>query len=161
MLQEELSMTVSNAANESYQTDLLMVKKQQGVTLLELMIVVAILGIIVAIALPSFQTQTLQTRRADCAKVLASSAITMERYFSSNSYSYAGATAATGGTIFNKCPVDGNATYYNVSLNNVTATTFTISAAPVGTQANDGCGTLSLDQAGTKAASGGSVADCW
>jgi len=31
----------------------------------------------------------------------------------------------------------------------------------VGTQANDGCGTLSLDQAGTKAASGGSVADCW
>jgi type IV pilus assembly protein PilE len=42
-----------------------------------------------------------------------------------------------------------------------TADTYVIRAVPQGDQANDRCGTLTLDQAGVRTASGGTVEDCW
>lgn len=133
--------------------------KSSGVSLIELLVVVAIIGILVAITLPSFQAQTQATRRADCAKVLTTSSIQMERYFSGNTFSYAGASAGAGGIIPDKCPIDGTDTFYTVSVVS-DAATYTLSAAPTGAQASDSCGTLTLNQAGAQGA-GGPVDECW
>ncbi|WP_408952684.1 pilin [Lysobacter sp. Hz 25] len=46
-------------------------KKQQGFTLIELMIVIAILGILIAIALPAYQNYTIRTKNAECLNVSA------------------------------------------------------------------------------------------
>ena len=133
--------------------------KISGVSLVELLIVIAIIGILVAITLPGYQSQTQATRRADCAKVLTTSSIQMERYFASNSYSYAGASAGAGGIISDKCPLDGTVRHYTVSVVS-DASTYTLSAAPQGGQTEDSCGTLTIDQAGAQGADA-SVDDCW
>lgn len=114
--------------------------KSAGFTLIELMIVVAILGIIVAIALPSYQNSVTKTRRADAQGVLTSLANTMERFYTTNS-TYAGATLGSGATdIFpNQAPLDGPTKYYNLSfVGTPDATSFTLQAAPIGAQTGDG-----------------------
>ena len=134
-------------------------RKQSGITLIELLVVVAIVGIIVAVALPSYQAQTQATRRADAASVLMKCAISMGHHSSGNNYSFVGAAAGT--TCSAKSPIDGPDTIYQITITNLTATTYTLSAIPQGGQASDGCGTLTLNQAGTQGASSGSVDDCW
>lgn len=59
-------------------------KKQKGFTLIELMIVVAIVAILAAIAIPSYQNHIQQTRRADAKEFLTRIAALQERYFFSN-----------------------------------------------------------------------------
>lgn len=130
----------------------------RGFTLIELMIVVAIIAIIAAVALPSYQSQTRDARRTDAAAVMLQARQQMERFYSKN-YTYVGATA--GGTITDKAPIDGAARHYTLSLSNLTATTFTITAAPQDSQTGDSCGSLTINQAGTKAATGGTVDNCW
>ena len=53
--------------------------------------------------------------------------------------------------------------YYLISLANLTATTFTLRAAPQGAQSYDGCATFTLDERGVRGVSGGTLAttDCW
>ena len=60
-------------------------KKLRGFSLLELMIVVAIVGIIAAFAYPSYLEQVRKTRRADCSGALAGMGNAMERFFTVNS----------------------------------------------------------------------------
>ena len=144
-------------------------KRQQGFSLMELMIVVAIIGFLAAFAYPSYQEQMRKTRRADCSGALASFASTMERYYSVNN-TYAGAGAAGGDTgtptIFPaSCPVDGGAATYNLTIQAADASTFEVRAAPTGVQANDKCGTLTLTNTGLKditgAAAGMTRDKCW
>ncbi len=67
-----------------------------GFTLIELMIVVAIIGILAAIAYPSYQEQVQKSRRADCQGALTGLASAMERFFTVNT-TYAGAAVGAGG----------------------------------------------------------------
>ena len=136
--------------------------RQRGFTLLELMIVVVIVGILASVAYPSYVEYVQRSKRADCAGALMNLASAMERRHST-SMTYVGANLGTGANdIFPAtCPVDGSRATYNLAIVGATATTYALSATPTGSQSSDKCGTLTLDSAGNKGASGGSVDTCW
>jgi type IV pilus assembly protein PilE len=132
----------------------------KGFTLTEIMIVVAIIGILAAIAYPSYQDSVRKSRRADARAVLLEAAQFMERrYTESLQTGYAGVALPTE---LQAAPKDGNPKYYNVTLTNLAQNTFTLNAAPTGAQSSDGCGTLTLTNAGVKGqATGKTVDQCW
>jgi len=141
-------------------------KKRQvkGFTLIELMIVVAVIGIIGAIAIPSYMEHVKTSKRSDCAAALSGLAGAMERFFTQNS-TYIGASigVAAADIYPAQCPIFGGGdAYYNLSIDAATANTFTVSAAPVQT---DKCGTLTLTNSGlrgvTGAAAGNTADSCW
>ena len=137
--------------------------RQQGMTLIELLIVLVIISALVGFAYPSYTKHVQGARRADCSGALMGLSSAMERYFTQNN-SYLGATLSGANPIYpDQCPTDGSRVMYNLAITNLTATTYTVTATPVagGPQANDNCGTLSLTQTGVKSASGGSIDKCW
>ena len=135
-------------------------RQQRGFTLIELMIAVAIVGILAAIAYPSYQEQVRKSRRADCAGELQLLANAMERSFTLNGAYPAALPAGFNAT----CPIDGGTPVYDFAVVNGGAT-FNISAAPRGPQAGDKCGTLTLTNLGVQgingAAGGLTPQDCW
>ncbi|WP_027148795.1 type IV pilin protein [Methylobacter tundripaludum] len=140
--------------------------KQQAFTLIELMVTVAIVGILAGIAYPSYQDSVMKSRRADAKGALLGFANAMERHFTeTNSYLGAGTTNGNTGipTVFSATsPVDGGTAYYNLTINAATAGSYTLNAAPTGAQTNDKCGTLSLTQTGARGISTAiPVTDCW
>lgn len=152
--------------------------RQRAFTLIELMIAVAIVGILAAIAIPAYQDSVMKSRRADAKGALLGLASALEKHFTTNnSYCDAGGTGgadACGSSAVNdtgspspsvfasQSPATGTA-YYLLTVTAATATTYTIQAAPTGTQAVDKCGTLILDNLNQKTVSGTTLdaATCW
>ncbi|MBD3586259.1 prepilin-type N-terminal cleavage/methylation domain-containing protein [Salinimonas sp. HHU 13199] len=121
-------------------------KQGGGWTLVELMIVVAIAGIIATIAIPSYQSHVTSARRAEAQNALLQLKLQQESYRLENT-SYA-ATSEIG------IPTSE---FYTFTVSNVTATTYTLNAAAKGGQSGDtGCTSLSLDQSMNKLPAG-----CW
>ena len=128
---------------------------QSGFTLIELMIVVAIIGILAAIAYPGYQEYAMRANRAEARSILLENTQLLERHFTtSNDYSSFGGLIA-------QSPKTGTAKY-GITVAG-TATTYTLTAAPEGAMASDSkCGTLTLDNTGAKTSSGSeSVEYCW
>ena len=132
-----------------------------GFTLIELMITVAIVGILASIAYPSYQDSVMKSRRADATGALLGFANAMERRFTeTNSYCNAGGVdgADTCGDGTNDTgspsiyattsPVDGGTPYYNLTINAVSPSTYTLRATPTGAQAGDGV--LQITQTGAR-----------
>jgi len=121
----------------------------KGFTLIEILVVVAIVAILAAIAFPSYQEQVVKTRRADAEGALMSLSNAMERYYVQNN-SYVGAAVGAGGIFPNEAPLDGGTKYYDLSIPaaSLTATSYTVRAVPKNAQAGDGC--LELLSVGTR-----------
>jgi type IV pilus assembly protein PilE len=132
---------------------------RNGFTLIELMIVIAIVAVLAAIAYPSYREQVSRSRRADAKTVLMENAQFMERFYTQNG-TYSGATLP-----ILEAPKDGNTKYYDLAFTSgqPTATTFIVEATPKGAMAGDACGAFTINQAGLKQTSGGtrSLEECW
>jgi type IV pilus assembly protein PilE len=134
--------------------------RSHGFTLLELVIACAIVAILAAIAYPSYKNSIQKSRRAEATAALLGVASQLER-FSTEKGSYTTATLGTGaGAVYANHTENS---YYNLSLANLTATTYTVRAAPTGAQAADPCGTLTYTEQGIKNVTGGTwtSAQCW
>jgi type IV pilus assembly protein PilE len=135
--------------------------RERGMTLIELMIVMVVVGILVAIAYPSYQSQVQQTRRADGKSALLTAAQELERCFTRfNSYNDAGCTVAADIADGGMPSRDG--WYVVTNTSGTPATTYTLVATPQNGQADDTkCANLTLTQSGLRGATGTSTARCW
>lgn len=135
-----------------------MSNSRRGFTLIELMITVAIVGILSAVAYPSYLSYIARSKRSAAESYLLEVTGLQQRYLL-DAREYAGSLTALSST-----PPTTVSGAYNVTTTAPTALTFTVTATPSGRQAvNDAkCGTLTIDQNGTKGVSGSAgVAGCW
>lgn len=143
-------------------------RRAHGFTLIEMMIVVAIVAVIAAVALPSYQEHVARGRRADAKAVLMENAQWIERQYTvSNDYTKQG----DGTTPLDKdalpakeAPRDGSAKFYDIAFAASSPSTgaFTLTATPKSAMANDKCGTLTLTNTGLKGKSGTATQSfCW
>ena len=136
-------------------------RHDKGFTLIELMVVVMIIAIIAAFAVPNFLRYGLRSRRSDGQAMLMRVANAQEQYYATyNSYGSLSALGYT--TAASQLSEKG---YYQLSISPSSPTsTFTASAAPVagGPQSKDDCGTLTINNTGTKSQSGSTTnGTCW
>lgn len=125
----------------------IMKNKQKAFTLIELMITVAIIGILASIAYPSYQDSVIKSRRTDAKAGLVKFAATMSRQ-QTEAGTYVGYSTPS------------SSDYYTFSASNVAKTTFTLSAAPKGAQSSDPCGTLTLTHTDVQGYASG-ASHCW
>ncbi len=130
-------------------------QRSLGFTLIEVMIVVAIIGILAAIGYPSYQNQVQKTRRADAKASLMELAQGAERFYSQNG-TYDGYEAVLP---FEESPRESGTKFYDLGFV-PDDQTFALSAAPKNGQEDDACGTLTINQIGTKD-SDDTNENCW
>lgn len=131
-------------------------KRQMGFTLIEVMIAVVIIGILAAIAFPSYREYILRGQRTEGVALLSEGAARQERFYAQNN------TYANNVGLLNMNANSSN-DLYTLSVDNATATTYTLSATAINRQADDvKCGNFGLNEAGNRTVSGTrDVEFCW
>lgn len=144
------------------------VQSESGFTLIELMITVAIIGILAAVAFPSYKSHIQRGNRASARAALMEAQQFMERFYAAND-SYA--TDKAGGAVAlpaRFAAVPAESPKYSIALGTagsvtaaaVTSSSYALEATPI--QTDEQCATLWLKHTGEKGTSGtGTVADCW
>ena len=144
----------------------IIVPRVGGVTMIELLIVILVLGILTAIAVPSYQEHVARSNRAEAKGILLETAQFLERnYTVANRYDLDGAGNATVLPFATSPKPGGGAAKYNITAayGAAPAQTFTLTATRTGSMATDACGDLTVDQTGARGLANNSltVAECW
>jgi type IV pilus assembly protein PilE len=127
-------------------------KKQHGVTLMELMIVIVIIGILAAIAIPGYSSHVRKTRRNMAAACLEENAQFLERWYTTK-LTYEGASASA-------CPAEIQP-FYKVEVNVTGPREFLATATPLAAQLKDKCGIMTLNEEGQRDSEGSASDGCW
>lgn len=118
----------------------------RGFTLVELLITIVVIGILVSIAYPSYTSHLRKARRAEAQQVLMDAALRQQQILL-DTKAYAADLAGTGTSV----PASLTRFYtLTVARGTGTAPTFTATATPLGDQARDTCGPLSVDHANVR-----------
>jgi type IV pilus assembly protein PilE len=130
-------------------------KRSKGFSLIELMVVVAIVGVLASVAFPSFMSSIRKSRRSDALIALGAAQQSQERYRLSHS-TYGGTTTAIG--------ISGNseAGLYTIAISGNTGTDYVLTASAVSgkSQAADtGCTSITVTKSG--ATTTNAPAACW
>lgn len=144
------------------------IRQARGFTLMEILIAMAIVGILAAIAIPSYQEHVRKSRRVEAATYLLQNAQYMQRFYGANSSFQ---TALNGSLAANSLPFrqspPGQDAFYTIELDAASNDTqFTLLAVPVDgmPMAADPCGTLTLTNTGVRGMRDNSedkVENCW
>jgi len=134
-------------------------KPVRGFTLIEVMVVVVILGIVAAIAIPSYTDQVVRSNRAEAKSILMNTAQALERCYTR----FSAYDADECNVSF---PIDSDTGKYQMPAADQTIdqAAFELTAVPQGSQAtrDTECGNFTLEQNGARDVSGsGTVDDCW
>jgi type IV pilus assembly protein PilE len=145
-------------------------RSASGFTMVELMVVVAIIGILAAVAIPSYKSSVKKSNRSAAKTALLDMAAREEKYYSLNN-AYSGSATSnqdlfgtTSVTFPINAPLTGP-TLYTIATPTITAATatapatFSITATPTGTQTGDQCGNFTVNSAGQQSVSGSGT--CW
>ena len=132
-------------------------KRARGFTLIELMIVIAIVGLLAGVAYPSYQNSVRKSNRADAMDRLLDTAQRLERCFTVyGTYNNANCAIQNGNTL------PSAKTYYNIAVT-ATASTYSLTATPVASkpQVKDTkCTSFTLDNTGKKTSTP-TGSTCW
>ncbi len=132
-----------------------MTRKPKGFTLIELLVALACVALLVSLAWPSYQNLIMRSQRAQARASLLQAAHWMERAASAN-----GSYPLTADVPASVLQVDGQR--YTMTVTS-TAQSYTLSAVPLGAQAVDTCGTLTVNHLGVRSVLGAieTAAQCW
>lgn len=141
-------------------------QEQSGFTLIEVMIVIAIIGILAAVALPAYTSYIARANRADARGQLMQAAQFMQRFYAANDQ-YANDRAGNQVSTqipasLARAPAEGTQLYTLTIA--ATASTYTLTMAPDATasMASDGCGSFTLTSTGVRGVTGTKPRDeCW
>lgn len=132
-----------------------------GFSLIELMIVVVIIALLAAVALPSYQNSIAKSRRTVAKTALLDLAARQEKYFSTMNQYTTELTGTAGLGIPSTTLSDGNSALYTLEItvdNKANPPTFTATAKRTGPQTNDTCGDYTVNNFGQQTAA---TAGCW
>ena len=130
-----------------------------GFTLIEMLVVVAIIGIVGAIALPAYRDNISRGRRVEAQAALVESTQWMQRYYAAQN-TFDGAEAKFPSAL-KAVPKTGTKTYTVSVTVGADKRSFTLKATPESTFPDSKCGYLTLTDAGVKGTQSGTVAACW
>lgn len=141
-------------------------KNHRGFTLIELMIVVIVIGILAAVALPNYWNSVMKSRRSSAQSALLDLASREARYYTTNNAYTAdlGKLGYPAGATTIAVPDDNNNHFYDLAAPTLDAdgNGFTLKATPAGSQAKDTeCATFTYTSLGVRDSTGTASTSCW
>lgn len=135
-----------------------LLKYTKGFTLIEMLITLVIMSVLTMLVYPSYVAWIVKANRADAISAITQDQVLLERCYA-QSFTYVGCSSLPA---FPQTSTQG---FYSIALSNLSATTYTLTATPIGSQVRDTtCATMSVDQSGQKTAANDSAVSqtaCW